>query len=379
MIPRLILPKIQANLYKKKAIIMLGPRQTGKTTLLQMLEKEINSAALWLDCDETDIRKKLSDTTSTQLRNLIGNYKLVFIDEAQRVTNIGVTLKLITDKLPDVQLIVTGSSSLDLANSINEPLTGRKFEFIVCAPSTSEMVQLNGQIEESRMLDHRLIFGMYPDVILNRGNEQLILKNLTGSYLYKDIFNLQEVRKPEVLEKLIEALALQLGNEVSFNELSRIVGVDQNTIQKYIHLLEQSFVIFRLRSFSRNLRTELKKSRKIYFYDNGIRNAILGAYSSIENRNDKGALWENFLISERFKLNQIEQMQVKSYFWRTRLQQEIDYIEEKDNFLNAYEFKFSGKKTPMISKSFSDVYPDHDYSVISPENYLDFLQKHDNL
>ena len=373
----MILSQIMANLYKGKAIIMLGPRQTGKTTLLNMLEKELNEKPLWLDCDETDVRKRLTDTTSTQLKNLIGNNKTVFIDEAQRVTNIGLTIKLFTDKLKDVQLVVTGSSSLELANKINEPLTGRKFEFIICPLSFAELSNVNGILEENRMLEHRLIYGYYPDVVVNNGSEELILKNLSSSYLYKDIFNLQEVRKPEVIERLLEALALQLGSEVSFNELTQIVQADQETIQKYINLLEQSYVIFRLRSFSRNQRNELKKSRKIYFYDNGIRNAILRTYSPIETRSDKGALWENFLISERYKIQQIYQKSVKTWFWRTKLQQEIDYIEEENNVLNAFEFKWSPKKTAFISKTFRDTYPNHVFQVINRENYSDFVTKHD--
>lgn len=373
MIPRLVLPKIISLLKKGKAIVVLGPRQTGKTTLLQLLENELGSKALWLDCDETDVRRLLTDTTSTSLKNLVGKYKTVFIDEAQRVTNIGLTLKLFTDKLKDVQLVVTGSSSLDLANKVNEPLTGRKFEFILSAPSTAEMIEMHGRLEEQRMLNHRLVFGMYPDVILNPGHEKIILKNLSGSYLYKDILGNQEIRKVEVLEKLLEALARQTGSEVSFNELSGLVSVDQNTIQRYINLLEQSFVIFRLRSFARNLRTELKKSRKIYFYDNGIRNALLGSFTPFENRPDKGALWENFLISERFKLNQTLLRDVRTYFWRTRLQQEIDFIEERDEKLDAFEFKYAPKKKVKLSKSFSQAYQNVDFSCITHDNYLDFL------
>lgn len=378
MIARLILPQITSNMNKGKAIIILGPRQTGKTTLLSLLEAELGEKPLWLDCDEADVRKMLSDTTSTQLKNIIGNYKTVFIDEAQRVNNIGLTLKLITDKLKDVQLVVTGSSSLEMAGKVNEPLTGRKYSFIIYPFSFAELAAVNGALEENRMLEHRMVYGYYPDVVMNRGSEQLILKNLAGSYLYKDIFTLQEIRKPEIIEKLLEALALQIGSEVSFNELAHIVNVDQLTIQKYISLLEQSFVIFRLRSFSRNHRNELKKSRKIYFYDNGIRNAILNNFSQVDLRTDKSSLWENFLISERFKNLQTYQKSVKPWFWRTNLQQEIDYIEEANDFLSAYEFKWSEKKTASISKTFSKVYPNYTFKVINPENYIDFVTKIDH-
>lgn len=373
MINRTILQRIREVLFKGKTIIILGPRQSGKTTLLEMLAAEIKEKVLLLDCDEPDIRKELTESTSTQLKARIGNARMVMIDEAQRVKNIGITLKLIHDKIKDVQLIVTGSSSLELSDEINEPLTGRKYEFLLLPLSTSEMIDHTDERTEKRLLEQRLLYGFYPGIINEPGNERKLLNSLTGSYLYKDIFRFQDIRKPEIIESLLEALALQCGSEVSYNELGNTLGIDQLTARRYIELLEKAFVVFRLRSFSRNARNEIKKSRKIYFYDNGIRNALISNFNNIELRTDKGALWENFLVSERFKLLNNIQSDFKRYFWRTQQQQEIDYIEERDGKLYAFEFKWSEKKKPKIPATFLKAYPESSTAMINRDNYIEFL------
>ncbi len=373
MISRSILDNVIKRLKTGKAIIILGPRRSGKTTLLNMISTKINKRYILLDCDEPDTRKLLQMPSSAELKNIIGNNQLVMIDEAQRIKNIGITLKLITDKIKGIQLVVTGSSALDLANEINEPLTGRKFEYFLLPISTEEMITYHGIIQEKRLLKNRLIYGMYPDVLNNAGNEKEILKNLTGSYLYKDIFSYQDIRKPEILEQLLEALALQLGSEVSYNEIAQMVGINKDTILRYIDLLEKNYVIFRLRSLSRNVRNELKKSRKIYFYDNGIRNAIISNFHPLSLRQDIGALWENFLISERRKLSNNFQIYSNTYFWRTKQQQEIDYIEDRDGKLYAFEFKWSDTKKARFSKTFINAYPDHETKIITQNNYIDFL------
>ncbi len=373
MINRTILQRIREVLFKGKTIIILGPRQSGKTTLLEMLAAEIKEKVLLLDCDEPDIRKELTESTSTQLKARIGNARMVMIDEAQRVKNIGITLKLIHDKIKDVQLIVTGSSSLELSDEINEPLTGRKYEFLLLPLSTSEMIDHTDERTEKRLLEQRLLYGFYPGIINEPGNERKLLNSLTGSYLYKDIFRFQDIRKPEIIESLLEALALQCGSEVSYNELGNTLGIDQLTARRYIELLEKAFVVFRLRSFSRNARNEIKKSRKIYFYDNGIRNALISNFNNIELRTDKGALWENFLVSERFKLLNNIQSDFKRYFWRTQQQQEIDYIEERDGKLYAFEFKWSEKKKPKIPATFLKAYPESFTAMINRDNYIEFL------
>ncbi len=373
MIQRTILEQLKKNLFKGKTLLLLGPRQSGKTTLLNMLSNEISEKILILDCDEPDIRKELSDASSTQLRQRTGNAKVVMIDEAQRVKNIGITLKLFHDKIKDVQLIVTGSSALEISGETNEPLTGRKYEFFLLPLSTEEMIANTDRTSEKRLLKSRLLYGMYPAVINEPGNERRILNNLAGSYLYKDIFSFQDVRKPEIIESLLEALALQIGSEVSYNELANLLGIDQITVRRYIDLLEKTFVLFRLRSFSRNVRNELKKSRKIYFYDNGIRNAILSNLSDIGLRTDKGALYENFLVGERIKYLQNHALDTNKYFWRTSQQQEIDYIEERDGKISAYEFKWNENAKKKIPQTFVKAYPEASTNFISTANYLDFL------
>ena len=364
---------VTKRLFKKKAIVIVGPRQVGKTTLLQMVSQDCKRKVLVMNCDEPDIRKKLALPSSTQLKAMIGNAELILIDEAQRVKDIGITTKLLIDNFPEKQVIVTGSSALDLSNSINEPLTGRKFEYKLFPFSFKELVDANNFVEENRLLEHRMIYGMYPDVVNNQGDEREILMNIVTSYLYKDIFEFQDIRKPEIIEKLLQSLALQIGSEVSFHELSRSLGIDTATVQRYIDLLEKSYIVFHLRSFSRNVRNELKKSRKIYFYDNGVRNALISNLNQLALRTDTGALWENFLISERLKHNMYTLNYANSYFWRTTQQQEIDYIEEKDNFLHCYEFKWNGTKKASITSTFSSNYPNNTFKLINQDNYIEFI------
>ena len=373
MIQRQLVKIVESRLFRKKAIIIVGPRQVGKTTLLKMLADKSDRRVLNWNCDEPDVRQKLTEPTSTQLGAETANADIIFIDEAQRVQNIGITLKLLTDNFPDKQIVVTGSSALELSNSINEPLTGRKYEYVMFPISAEELIDNHGAQVEQRLLERRMIYGSYPEVITNEGDEKEILTNIVGSYLYKDIFSFQDVRKPEIIEQLLQALALQIGSEVSFNELGKLVGLNSLTVQRYIDLMEKSYIIFHLRSYSRNVRSELKKSRKIYFYDNGVRNAILGDYKPLDLRHDTGALWENYIISERLKHNAYNMFYGKSYFWRTIQQQEIDYIEDVDGTLHAYEFKWNTTRQPRLTETFARNYPNHTFAVVTPNNYQDFL------
>lgn len=377
MINRLLKNVIKNQLGKNKAIIILGARQVGKSTLLKMLAEENfpPSLTLYWDGDEPDIREMLENISSTELKQYIGSKKYLIIDEAQHIKNIGLSCKLIIDKIPCVQLLVSGSSVLEIANKINEPLTGRKYEFLLMPLSTEEMINNNGLMDEKRLLRHRLVYGFYPEIITKPGDEQINLKNLTNSYLYKDIFKFSDVRKPEIIVKLIKALALQIGSEVSYNELAQLAGCDNSTVTRYIDLLEKNFILFRLSSFNRNLRNELKQSRKIYFYDNGIRNTLISDYKNVELRVDTGHLWENFLISERLKFLEYNQINAATYFWRTKQQQEIDYIEEREGNIYAYEFKWKPGKAPFFSKTFRDAYPQAFTHVINTDNYIDFLTK----
>lgn len=358
---------------KGKAFVILGARQVGKTTLLKKIERNSDKKTLFLNCDLFEIRALLNKPTLSSLKRLIGAHQIIFIDEAQRIENIGIILKIIIDEIKPEYLFISGSSALEINDKINEPLTGRKFEHQIFPLSIQELHDHFGFLEIHNNLENFILYGMYPDVINNRGNEIEILQNLVSSYLFKDVLSDRDMRKPELIERLIEALALQVGSEVNFGELSRLLGAGIPTIQKYVHLLEKSFIIFRLRSYSRNARNELKKSRKIYFYDNGIRNAILGNFTTINKRNDAGALWENFVISERMKYNHYQNNLVTSYFWRTTQQQEIDYLEEINGELTAFEIKWNTAKKVRFSKTFLSNYPNARTQIINPESVWDFL------
>ncbi len=364
---------INEHLFKGKIIVLYGARQTGKTTLVKKISKKYQKN-IFLNCDELDVRKMLTEKTSTELKNIIGNNKLVIIDEAQRVTNIGITLKLLIDNFPEIQIIATGSSSFDLANKISEPLTDRKYVFQLFPFSINELRNEYSILELNRILHNRIIFGMYPDVVKSdQANSVEILKELANSYLYKDILTFQNIKNPEAIEKLLQLLALQIGNEVSYTELASELNIDKNTVSNYIKILEEAFIIFRLKPFSRNLRNELKKMRKIYFFDTGIRNALINNFNPLDLRNDKGALWENFIISERLKHNAVKRNFCNTYFWRTHNQQEIDYIEEFGGKLYAYEIKFSNKKTFKFPEKFIRTYTDVSCQFITPDNFLDFI------
>jgi predicted AAA+ superfamily ATPase len=373
-IPRALYNVIKSRFFQGKAIVLVGSRQVGKTTLLkQLVADETPEIVLYLNCDEPDVAHLLTNATSTKLKNLIGNKRFVLIDEAQRIANIGITLKLITDYIPKIQLVVTGSSAFDLRNRLNESLTGRKVEYRLYPFSTAELAGVSSMLEEKRLLEQRLVYGMYPDVVNHPSDAIVLLNELTNSYLFRDILAYKDIRRSGELNKLLTALALQTGNEVSYNELGRTVGMDKETVERYLDLLEKVFVIFRLPAFSRNLRNELKKSRKIYFYDNGIRNAVINNFQPVALRNDAGALWENFVISERKKRNEYNGIYANTYFWRTFTQQEIDYIEERDGRLYAFEFKWNENKKPKLPAAFAEAYPEHLYQVVSPENYPAFI------
>ena len=343
MIQRFIEDTIREKINSGKAIVLAGARQVGKTTLIKNILSEIDY--LFLDADDPTVRNLLTSPNTEELKTLLGENKYVFIDEAQRIPDIGITLKIITDQLKDIQLFVSGSSSFELGNALNEPLTGRKWEYELFPISWEEYEKNTGYLKSVQQLENRLLYGMYPDVINNQGKEKEILKNLVNSYLYRDILAFSDIRKPEVLEKLLQALALQMGSEVNYNELAQIAGINKVTVQKYIEILEKGYIVFRLNSFSGNLRNEIKKNRKIYFYDNGIRNMIIGNFTPLDLRQDKGALWENFLISERLKQNTYKQTFSKMYFWRTKQQQEVDFVEERNGVISGYEIKWINRNT----------------------------------
>lgn len=373
MIARILQEKIKERLFKRKAIILLGPRQVGKTTIIHSILNEVDTNYLFLNGDEADVRDSLQNTSSSKLKLLFGSAKLIFIDEAQRIENIGLTLKIITDTLKDVKVIATGSSAFELMNQTQEPLTGRKYEYQLFPISFREMVNHHGFLEEKRMLEQRLIYGYYPEIVADFENAEEHIKLLSNSYLYKDLLQLDQIKKPKLLEKILKALAHQVGSEVSFHEISQLVGADFHTVEKYIDLLEKTFVIFTLPAYSKNVRNEIKKGKKIYFYDNGVRNAIIGNFNAIANRTDIGALWENFLISERMKEMHYKNRNVEHYFWRTTAQQEIDFLEIENNQITAFEFKWNPKRKVSFPKTFTINYPDTITKIISSDNYEEFL------
>lgn len=373
MIPRLLTETISARLFKGKAIILIGPRQSGKTTLVRHLLDTRSEPSIYFSGDEADVRELFVKATSTRLKALFGKAKIVFIDEAQRIPDIGLAIKLCVDNVPGVQIIATGSSAFDLLNRMNEPLTGRKFEYLLPPLAFSELTAHNGWLEERRLLEHRLVFGSYPEVVLSPGSEREKLSLLASSYLYKDLLMVEGIKKPALLDKIVRAVALQVGNEVSYTEIGRLVEADNETVERYIDLLEKAFVLFRLPAFSKNARNEIRKGRKIFFYDNGIRNAIIGNYQPLAARNDVGALWENYLISERKKLLALTNEPARGYFWRTTQQQEIDYIEERDGRLHAFEFKWNRKAKLKIPTTFTQNYPDAATTFVTPDTYESFL------
>lgn len=370
MFARTIENIIKEKINSGKAIIVVGARQVGKTTLLNKILKDKDY--LFLDADDPSTRSLLQSPTTEQIRTFIGEYKYVFLDEAQRIPGIGLTLKIITDQFKEVQLFVSGSSSFDLGNELNEPLTGRKWEYELFPVSWEEYENKIGFIKAEQQIENRLLYGLYPEVINNQGKERETLKNLVNSYLYRDILAFSDIRKPEVLERLLQALALQIGSEVNYNELSQLIGINKITVQKYIDILEKGYIVFRLNSFSNNIRNEIQRNRKIYFYDNGIRNMIIGNFNQLDLRSDKGALWENFLVSERLKQNHYKDTFSRMYFWRTKQQQEVDFVEENNGKITGFEFKWINKKT-KFPQNFTETYKAEGY-VIDRNNFREFVK-----
>ena len=372
MIDRILKETIEKHLFTGKAIILMGSRQTGKTSLLEQLFPK-NDDTIWLNGDDIATQTLMENMSAARLQQILGGKRLLIIDEAQRIKDIGLRMKLVTDQIKDVQLVATGSSSFELANRLNEPLTGRKWEYRMFPLSFAEMAKHHGLLNELTLIPHRMVYGYYPEVVTSAGNEIEVLRQLTDSYLYRDLFALDNVKKSDKLVLLLKALAYQVGSQISYSELAGTVGIDAKTVETYINVLEKAYIIFRLPSYSRNMRSELKHSKKIYFYDNGVRNALISGFSQVENRMDTGALWENFIVAERMKYNEYYGHWCNTYFWRTQEQKEIDYLEESDGKLHAYEFKYNHKKQVTVPKNFTDAYPDAEFNVITPDNIERFV------
>lgn len=371
MYNRQISSEIGKRLFTGKAIVITGPRQVGKTTLVNELLK--NESFLFLDGDDPFVRNTLLNINTASLKTLLKGHKVVFIDECQRIENIGITAKIIVDQIKDIQLILSGSSSFEVNERINEPLTGRKWSFELYPISFHEYNEKYNLLHAMQNLQNRMIYGFYPDILNNPDDQVQLLKELVDSYLFKDILLYANIKKADVLFKLVQALSYQVGSEVSYNELSQLIGIDAKTVSHYIDLLEKAFVVFRLNSYSNNHRNEIKKGVKIYFYDNGVRNAVINGFDALNNRKDIGALWENFLMSERKKQNQYGRKFVTGYFWRTTQHQEIDYIEEGYEEIKAFEFKWNPKAKAKFSTTFTNTY-DSINQVVNRDNYLDFVK-----
>lgn len=365
--------QIEKWLFKKKILIIYGPRQVGKTTLVKSLLQKHPQKSAYFNCEDLFIKQNLEIHNAEHLKKYLGTYQLIVLDEAHLVVNIGSTLKLLWDTLPNLQIIATGSSSFELSNKINEPLTGRALEFRLFPLSLAEIASQYDKFQLQTVIDNIMRFGAYPEVInADTQNAPLLVKDITNKYLFKDILEFEGIKNSDVLLKLLQALALQLGNEVSYAELGTILGISKNTVTKYVDLLEKCFVIYRLKPFSRNLRKELNKKHKIYFYDLGIRNSIINNFNEPGLRTDVGPLWENLLITERFKYNQYAQKLVNPWFWRTHDQKEIDYIEEEGGTLHGFEFKWNSDKYKKPAE-FLTAYPGSDIHLINRKNFFEFV------
>ena len=371
---------LSKRMFSDKVLVVYGPRQAGKTTSIEhyISENGLSSETLIFNGDETVDRDLLADASAEKLKLLIGKKKVVFIDEAQKIPEIGIVLKRFYDKIKDVQVIASGSSSDELAQKTEEPLTGRKFECVLLPLSFSELAGASSPIDEMRQLERRLMFGSYPDVVTHAGDEVSRIREIGKGYLYKDILKYEEIKRPELIDKLLRALAFQIGQEVSFSELAQVVGSDPKTVSKYIDVLEKAFIVFKLGSYSRNLRNELKKSRKVYFYDLGIRNYILGDWRALNLRgsDEVGHIWENYFISERRKYIMAYTPETRMFFWRTQQRQEVDLIEETASGLSAYEVKWNPTKLDKaMSKTFLSAYPQAECHGVSPQNYISHFIK----
>lgn len=372
-ITRLLQDYFPKNLFKGKAILLYGPRQCGKTTLVKQLIEVNGLDPVNLNGDDDQDVGVFQTVTASRWTQILGNKKSVFIDEGQKIPNLGRAIKLLIDSRPEIQVIVTGSSSFALANTMEEPLTGRKFTYKLFPLCFREMSDHFGFLEERKNLEMRLIYGSYPEVVLSGPEMKNTIKSIAESYLYRDLMQYEGIRKPALLEKLLKALALQCGSEVSVTELAGLLGVSRTLIESYLKILEQAFIVFPLNSYSTNQRNEIKKSVKYYFYDNGIRNAVLNDFTPIPMRNDVGALWENYLVSERFKRNAYGKTDGLPYFWRTTDQMEVDYIEVTGSKIEAFEFKWNPQKKSRVTKAFTNRYPEAIIKTITSENYDEFL------
>ena len=366
------------RMFGGKTLVIYGPRQAGKTTAVEtyLASNGLAHDVATFNGDETADREMLADASAEKIRMLIGGKKVLFIDEAHRVPEIGLVLKRAWDKLKDIQTIASGSSSIELADKIEESMTGRKFDYTLMPPSFAELADASSPVDEARQFERRMIYGSYPDVVTHPGDEVERLRMIGKGYLYKDILSFGEIKRPEVLDRILRALAFQIGKEVSYNELAHMCGTDDKTVSRYIDILEKAYIVRKVPSYARNLRNELKKSKKVYFNDCGIRNYVIGDWRPLSARSpdEAGHLWENFLFAERFKWRLLHEPETREFFWRTAQQQEVDLIEESAAGIKAFEFKWNDRKGGCaVSATFRKAYPKAELGVVTPATALEFL------
>lgn len=374
-INRYIKDSIISKIQPGKVVILYGPRRVGKTTLVKDILKDVREQYLLLNGENKSVQSWLSSQEIGVFKQYIGNYKLLVIDEAQKVDRIGLNLKIIVDQIDGIKVLATGSSSFELANQVGEPLVGRKWQFTLYSIAQLELQKQENKFETDNNLDLRLIYGAYPDVVKSASNQEKkdILNDVVDSYLYRDLLELDGVKKSQKIVDILKNLAFQIGKEVSLQELATAVSLNLRTVEKYLDLLEKAFVIKRVYGFSRNLRKEITKMSRFYFFDNGIRNAIIQNFNSLDLRNDIGDLWENYLFMERLKRNEYKKISANIYFWRTYDQKEIDLIEERDGKLFGYEFKYNSHKEVSPPSGWLETYENAEFEVINKGNYLDFI------
>jgi predicted AAA+ superfamily ATPase len=362
-----------------KVVVLLGARRTGKTFLLtQLIEKLGASKVLLLNGEDLTVQQQLAHRNAPRYKAMMQGYTTLIIDEAQKVPQIGLILKLMVDELKGLRLLVTGSSVFDLRNQLGEPLTGRKREFFLFPIAQLEYQQIENTIARHQLLEEKLVYGCYPELLSLKTAKQKrdYLRDLVNSYLYKDILVMENLRNADKLADLLKMIAWQIGHEVSLEELGRKLQMSKNTVERYLDLLTKVFVIFKVQGFSRNLRKEIVKTKRWYFYDNGVRNAIISNFQSLELRNDEGMLWENYLAAERLKLHHYKGVHANHYFWRTHDRQEIDWVEDRDGKLFGYEFKYSQtNKQIKAPKAWKETYPESSFKVIHKHNFEDFVLK----
>ena len=373
-IPQKQLKTLKSMIQPGKAIIIYGPRRCGKTTLLRKMLETVEEDYVFADGEDITVQDYLSSQSIDKLKRFLGEKRLLLIDEAQKIGNIGLNIKLMIDNIPGVKIIATGSSSFGLATQLGEPLTGRKYTLRLFPLAQLELSGVETQVRTEASLESRLIYGSYPEVVLMEDDRRrvLYLKEITESYLYKDILELDGIRHSDKLVRLLQLLAFQIGKEVSYNELASQLGMSKNTVDKYLDLLEKTFVIYRLRGFSRNLRKEVSKNSRYYFYDTGIRNTLINNFNPLPLRDDVGMLWENYIMTERLKKQEYTALVSNNYFWRTYDRKEIDLIEDREGRLYGYEIKWDDKRSKK-PQEWLDTYANSEYLVINRTNYLQFI------